>query len=112
MSDAPAPAPRPRPDSLLATAGVFILLGLFWAITTRVYVPGHPPAPQNEAFDNLPRELAWKQTPAARRAALADLRKAQATQVVSYAWVDQKAGIVQLPVGRAMELVVQENAKH
>jgi hypothetical protein len=110
MSDAPAPAPRPV--SLLATAAIFILLGLFWVITVRVYVPGHPPAAPNETPDNLPKELAWKATPATRKAALADLRKAQATQVVSYAWVDQKAGIVQLPLGRAMELVVRENAKH
>jgi hypothetical protein len=110
MSDAPASAPRPV--SLLATAGVFILLGVFWVVTVRVYTPGHPPAPQNEAPDNLPKDLAWRATPALRRAALADLRKAQAMQGVSYAWIDRKAGTVQLPIGRAMELIVQESAKH
>ena len=112
MSDAPAQSPAPRPVSLFVTAGVFILLGIFWFVTVRVYVPGHPPAPQNEAPDNLPKDLAWKATPALRRAALLDLRKAQATQAVSYAWIDRKAGTVQLPIGRAMELIVQENAKH
>ena len=28
----------------------------------------------------------------------------QAKQAASYAWVDQKAGVVQLPIDRAMEL--------
>jgi len=112
MSEAPAPVAAPRPVSLLAAAVIFVLLGLFWFIAVRVYVPGRPPAPQNAAPDSLPNNLAWKATPAARKAALADLRKAQAIQAVSYGWVDQKAGVVQLPIERAMELVVRENAKH
>jgi hypothetical protein len=112
MSDAPATPPAPRPVSLLATAIVFILLGVFWVVAVRVYVPGRPPAPQNEAPDNLPKDLAWKATPALRKAALLDLRKAQATQAVSYGWIDRGTGTVQLPIGRAMELIVQENAKH
>jgi hypothetical protein len=102
------PAPLPRPVSLVAVAAVFILLSLFWALTERIYVPHRAPAPQNQVPEHLPKELAWRATPDTRRAYLADLREKQARQATSYAWLDRKAGVVQLPVERAMELVVKE----
>lgn len=45
-----------------------------------------------------------------RKANLAELRAKQAQQAASYAWVDQKTGVVQLPIERAMELTVQRYA--
>jgi hypothetical protein len=102
--------PAPRPVSLLAVIAVFILLSLFGVLAEKVYLPGRSPAPQNETPDNLSKEMAWKATPESRRQYLADLRKKQAEQAGAYGWVDQKAGVVQLPIGRAMELVVQEHA--
>ncbi len=102
------PAPLPRPVSLLAIAAIFVLLSAYWAISIRVYVPHRAPAPQNEAPEHLPKELAWKATPATRKAYLEELREKQTRQATSYGWVDRKAGIVQLPIERAMELVVQE----
>jgi hypothetical protein len=91
----------------VAVAALFVLLSLFGLITLRVYTHHRPAAPQNEAPENLSKDLAWKATPESRKAALADLRAKQALQAVSYGWVDQKAGIVQLPISRAMELVVE-----
>ena len=105
MSDQPDPAPRPV--SLVAVAALFVLLSLFGLITLRVYTHHRPAAPQNEAPENLSKDLAWKATPESRKAALADLRAKQALQAMSYGWVDQKAGVVQLPISRAMELVVE-----
>jgi hypothetical protein len=102
------PAPLPRPVSLLAVAAIFVLLSLFWLLAVGVYVPHRPAAPQNEAPENLPKDLAWRATPATRRAHLADLREKEANQVASYGWVDRKAGVVRLPIERAMELVVLE----
>ena len=102
------PLPAPRPVSLVAVAAIFILLSLFGVISLRVYAPHRPPAPQNETPDNLSKDLAWRATPADRRAYLADLRKRQAAQAAAYGWVDQKAGIVQLPIARSMELIVKE----
>ena len=58
--------------------------------------------------DNLGKDQAWRATPALRRAYLADLRKAQAKQAQSYAWVDQKKGVVQIPIDQAMDLVIAE----
>lgn len=45
-----------------------------------------------------------------RKANLAKLREQQTKQATSYAWVDQKAGVVQLPLDRAMELTVEHYA--
>ena len=107
-----APAPLPRPVSLFAVAAVFILLSLFWVLAERVYVPHRAPAPQNQPPENLPKELAWRATPGTRRAYLLELREKQTRQAASYAWVDRKTGVVQLPIERAMELIAQENGKH
>jgi hypothetical protein len=98
-----------RPVSLVAVIAIFILLSLFGVLAEKVYLPGRAAAPQNETPDNLPKDMAWKATPASRRAYLADLRKKQAEQGADYGWVDQKAGVVQLPIARAMVLIVQEN---
>jgi hypothetical protein len=103
-------APSPRPVSSLAVAAVFVLLSLYGAITLRVYAPNGPPPPQSQAPDNLPRdlELSWKATPLMRTAYLTGLRRRQAEQRLSYGWVDRKSGVVQVPVARAMELIVEE----
>jgi hypothetical protein len=102
-------APSPRPVSLVAVIAVFVLLSVFGVLAERAYLPGRAAAPQNETPDNLPKDMAWRATPETRRAFLADLRKKQAEQAAAYGWVDRKAGVVQLPVARAMELIVQEH---
>ncbi len=107
MTDAPTPAPRPV--SLVAVIGIFVLLSVFGLLARRAYERHGSIAPQNEAADNLPKDLAWRATPVARRQALADLRAKQAAQATTYAWVDKKAGVVQLPISRAVELVIEEH---
>ena len=71
-------APAPRPVSLVAVAAIFILLSIFGVTAMRVYFPARPPAPQNEVPDHLSKDMAWRATPASRRAYLADLKKKQA----------------------------------
>ena len=97
----------PRPVSLVTIAFVLALFAAFALLVSRYYKPTAA-APQNQAAENLPKDLEWKSTPATRQKALADLREKQAKQAASYAWVDQKAGVVQLPLARAMELTVQQ----
>lgn len=101
------PSISPRPVSLVTIGFVFALFAAFFFVVTRYYTPTAS-APQNQAAENLPKDLEWKATPASRQAALAALREKQAKQAASYAWVDQKAGIVQLPIARAMELTAQQ----
>jgi len=108
MSDPTAPVLRPRPVSLVTIAVILALLGLFLVFADWAYLRHPVPAPQNEAADNLSKDQAWKATPATRRAYLAELRAKQAKQGATYGWVDQKTGVVQLPIERAMELVIKE----
>jgi hypothetical protein len=105
----PNEQPAPRPVSMLAIIAIFVLLSAFGLIAERLYFPGVSPAPQNEVPDNLSKDLAWKATPALRKATMIDLKKKQADQGAAYGWVDQKNGVVQLPIARAVELVIQEN---
>lgn len=105
-------APAPRPVSTVAVLAIFLVLSLFGLMARKVYFSVVSPAPQNEKPDNLGKDLAWRATPADRRAYLADLRARQAKQAQSYAWVDQKAGIVQIPIDRAMDLIVSEHRGH
>ena len=42
-----------------------------------------------------------------RKTNLTELRIEEAKKANSYAWIDQSAGQVQLPIERAMELTVQ-----
>jgi hypothetical protein len=103
-------APAPRPVSTLAVAAIFVLLSIFGVLAHEAYLGSRPAAPQNEDPDNLGKDLAWRATPEARRNYLRDLRAAQAKQAQAYAWVDKKNAVVQLPIERAMDLVVQEQA--
>ena len=104
MSDTTAQSSRSVP--LVTALFVFALFAAFAVVVARYYRPTAA-APQNQQAENLPKDLEWKATPASRQKALADLREKQARQAASYAWIDQKAGVVQLPIERAMELTVQ-----
>ena len=104
MSDLTAPAPRPV--SLLTTLFILALFGLFAFVVSHYYTL-NAISPQNQQTDNLPKDLAWKSTPASRNQALIELREKQKAQGASYGWVDQKAGIVQLPIERAMALTAE-----
>ena|SRR5258707_877651 len=107
MSDATSmPA---RPVSLFTTVFVLVLFAAFLLLVRRYYSPTAL-APQNAEAENFSKDkdLAWKASSESRRKALADLRKGQADRAKSYAWVDQKAGVVQLPIERAMELTVEQ----
>jgi hypothetical protein len=108
MSDTPASSPRPV--SLAAILAVLAGFSLFLALVYLGYASHRAALPQNLAAERLPADLKWEATPEGRRAVLDDLRARQQKQATSYAWVDRKAGIVQLPIDRAMELTVREYA--
>jgi len=107
MSDHPT-ASHPRPVALAAIVAAFACFSLFFLMTWLAYVPHRPALPQNSAPEKLSADQAWKATPAARKAYLLELRTRQERQLESYGWVDRKAGIVQLPIGRAMDLVARQ----
>lgn len=97
----------PRPVALITTLFIFALAATGWLVISRYY-KATPTAPQNATAENLPKELAWKATPDTRKQALTELREKQAKQATSYAWVDEKAKVVQLPIERAMQLTAAQ----
>ena len=103
MSDSASPV---QPVSLFKVFFVLVLCAAFLLVVRRFYHPAAT-APQNAAAENLPQELEWRATAKARRATLKDLHEKETAQASSYAWIDQKAGVVQLPLSRAMELTAQ-----
>jgi hypothetical protein len=100
--------PKPRPVSLLAILAILACFALFLVPVRLLYLRNLPPPPQNQAPEQLAKDILWKATPESRRAYMLDLVARQEKQAASYAWVDRKNGVVQVPVERAMELVVQE----
>lgn len=111
MNDLPAsgstsPAENPRPVSLFTTVFVLALFAIFFFVVRYFYSPTRT-APQNTAPQNLTEDAAWRATSTSRRAALNELRQNHAKEASSYGWVDKDAGIVRLPIERAMELTVE-----
>ncbi len=50
-------------------------------------------------------------TPGERKTLLTEHRAKELADSTTYGWVDQKAGIVRLPIDRAIELTAAEHAK-
>ena len=95
MTDSPSKS-APLVTILTVMAG----FALFLVVIHYVYVPRQTGVYTDDGMH----------TAAQRAENLAKLRAAQSKQAGAYAWVDQKAGIVQLPIDRAMELTVQKYA--
>ena|SRR5437868_12075460 len=83
---------------------IFVLMvgfALFIGVIYYLYLPRHTGAYIDDGIH----------TAAVRRENLAKLREKENKQSSSYGWVDQKAGVVQLPLDRAMELTVEKYAQ-
>ena len=113
MSNTPAQSTAPRakvsarPVSLITIAFLFVLFAALGFLVRRFYKPANV-APYNASAENLTKELEWKATSKSRRAAYAELRDEQMKKETGYVWLDQQAGVVQLPIDRAMELTAQK----
>jgi hypothetical protein len=99
--------PAPRPVSLITIGFLFVLFVAFSLVVRYFYAPDDG-APHRAAAENLGEGLEWRATSATRRAALRELRETQTGQISGYGWVDQQAGVVHLPIERAMELTLQQ----
>jgi hypothetical protein len=86
---------------LVAVLAIFALFALFLAVVYYVYVPRQT---GTFAGDGI-------HTDAQRKENLAKLREKEHKQATSYGWVDQKTGVVQLPLDRAQELTLQRFSK-
>ncbi len=103
----------PARSSFAVTAVVVMACFLiFGGILTLAYLKNRDTSlvPDLTKVDEADR---WKFTEQGRAARLAELRGKELTAATTYGWVDQSAGVVRLPIDRAMDLVVAEQgAKH
>jgi hypothetical protein len=105
MSDTPViPA---RPVSLFTIVFLFAVFAAFLLVIRYFYEPATTSA-FNATPDNISKDLEWRANAANRRQTLKQLRETEAKQDSSYGWIDQKAGVVRLPIERAMELTAKD----
>lgn len=116
MSDAPkihSHFPRPSGPSVFATfvaiVGCMLALGLVVYLT---YLPRRGDVVTVD-MSQVPEDLRWKYSAEGRKTRLEQMHANETDTLNSYAWVDQSAGVVRVPIDRAIELVVaeQRNAK-
>jgi len=104
MSDTPA-----RPVSLVTIVILFAVFAAFLLVIRYFYHPASVAAFVAPA-ENLPKELQWRADRESRQKTLRELQAEDAKKAASYAWLDRQAGVVQLPLARAMELTARELA--
>jgi hypothetical protein len=97
MSDLPSSRRAP----LISVLAIFVLFALFLGVAYYLYVPSKSGAFTGNGIINDEQRLKN----------LAELRAKEAQTASSYGWVDQQAGVVQLPLERARELTLQQYAK-
>jgi hypothetical protein len=91
----------PHRTPVFTTVLVILMFALFGWLARKVY---GPTAAHVDAIEGV-------KTPAERKALLTEHLGKEQAAATSYAWVDQKAGTVRLPIDRAIELTVRDHAK-
>ncbi|MEO7415201.1 MAG: hypothetical protein ABIZ81_17800 [Opitutaceae bacterium] len=88
----------PRPVSLFTVFAIFFLFAAFLLVLKYVYLPHRTGTFSGDGI----------RTAQQREQILVDLRKKEDELATKYGWVDQKSGVVRLPIERAVELTVQQ----
>lgn len=91
----------PHRTPVFTTVLVLVLFALFGWLARRYYSPG---AGHVDAVEGV-------KTAAERKALLTEHVDKEHAAATSYAWVDQQAGTVRLPIDRAIELTVRDHAR-
>ncbi len=101
MSDTPANFSFPHRTPVFTAVIVIGCFAAFAWLARKIYIPHAAEVTQVEGV----------RTPADRKKLLDEHRKKEATEATSYAWIDEKAGVVRLPIDRAIELTVRDQTK-
>ncbi len=101
MSDSPAQFSFPHRTPVFTAVIVIGCFAAFAWLANKLYTPR---AAVVQAVEGV-------RTPDDRKKLLGDHRKKESEESSKYGWVDQKAGIVRLPIDRAIELIVRDHAK-
>jgi hypothetical protein len=101
MSDSSSNFSFPHRTPVFTTVVVLLCFALFGWLALKVY---RPRAYRVDRVEGV-------KTPEERKQLLTEHRAKEHTDSTTYAWVDQKAGVLRLPIDRAIELSVREHAK-
>jgi hypothetical protein len=101
MSDSSTNFSFPHRTPVFTTLVVLLVFAAFGWLALKVYAPKAYTVNKVEGI----------RTPEDRRVLLAEHREKEHVEATTYGWVDQKNGVVRLPIERAIELTVQEHAK-
>ncbi len=101
MSESSSNFSFPHRTPVFTALIVILCFAAFGWLAKRIYVP--------HAAEVQPVEGVL--TPEARKALLTENRTKEQAAATTYAWIDQKAGTVRLPIARAIELTVRDHAK-
>ena len=99
MSD--VPVLKPVWPTALAVVGVFAIFLLFWVVVRQ-------PSPVFDQIASIPPEEQWRFSDEGSKARLVEVQGRVRSEINTYKWIDQNAGVVQLPLDRAIELTVNE----
>jgi hypothetical protein len=102
----PSPSPPREPVSWVSVAAVCGCFALFLLIIYIAYLPQREKTDEAD-LSQVSADDRWQYSPEGRAAKLQDLRAHEQTELTTYGWIDEKAGVVRLPIDRAMELTVQ-----
>jgi hypothetical protein len=101
MSDTPANFSFPHRTPVFTALVVIACFASFAWLARKIYTPH---ARTVQAVEGV-------RTPADRKKLLGEHRVKEQDESAKYAWIDQKAGTVRLPIDRAIELTVRDHAK-
>ena len=101
MSEPTSPFAFPHRTPVFTTVMVLVCFAAFGWLARKVYVP--------HAAEVAPVE--GVKSPAERKALLVDHRAKEQAEASSYGWIDQKAGVVRLPIDRAIALTAEEYSR-
>lgn len=102
--------PEPSHGSVwLSVAGVLGCFLIFGFVLLVAYMPARKSAPTVD-LSSIEEDQRWKFDADLRKKRLTELQAKNLEAATTYAWIDKSADSVRLPIERAMQLVVQENA--
>ncbi len=91
----------PHRTPVFTTVLVLLCFAAFGLLAWKVYVPRAYTVDKVEGV----------KTPADRKALLTEHQAKEHAVATGYAWVDAKAGVVRLPIDRAIELTVRDHPR-
>jgi len=109
MSDHPQSYAFPQRTPVFTAAVVIVAALVFGCIVHRYYHAAPAVEPRGNVNPaDFAADVRWKLTPEGRAQRLAELRAREQSESTTYGWIDQPAGVVRIPIDRAVELTVRD----